>query len=628
MNSFWKLEDFLLPLPLPAIVAVLMVCGFKYLGSRLIRQLHIESPPPIQSAAAFILVVAGVGEAAFLLSWAGVAYYWLLRTIAWSLVGLGLVELSTAGRKWLTQICSQIKSIYREQAFWGKAALIFSGITGAGLLLAALGPPTDADSLDYHLGVPLDILRHHGVFPRADWFFARMTGLGEYLNMVGLAGGTDILGACLQVAGMVLAIVAVTVPAKDNLDKILLAMAVIGCPVMAFLVPNQKPLMLPAAATTIAIILLAQRYQNVDRLTLAFSFGCACFAMSCKYPFLLSGAVVVGVGLWIAHRSGLLRWGGMIALMGYLVLVFPLQLKNYLFYGDPLSPLLERFRHPGDAALDRFSSFHSISHGSSWPLPLNLIIPDSLGSLTIVLGIGVLLFFLAIKEIKKPNGMRIILVSALLISPFTLVLSSIEPRYFLEPYLWIITVAALTAWSPAKKFIFKLLVGQVLLTALVAVYGAVALFPGALTSNLRDSIMSQAACGYETTKWLNKVLPIDSVVLADIRFVALMPRPFVSRDFLVFADLDDPSERAKVLSILRLHHINTLVLSLDPRGKMITYLNPYLSGCIAGPHEFKLASRNPWNRRGSGVQLVAYYVNFNHSLSADGVKQLQNSVVP
>ncbi|NIR58223.1 MAG: DUF1420 domain-containing protein, partial [Gammaproteobacteria bacterium] len=34
------------------------------------------------------------------------------------------------------------------------------------MFLAALGPVTDADSLDYHLGVPLDWLRHGGAYAR------------------------------------------------------------------------------------------------------------------------------------------------------------------------------------------------------------------------------------------------------------------------------------------------------------------------------------------------------------------------------------------------------------------------------------------------------------------------------
>ena len=55
MSPFLKLDDFLAPLPLPAIIALLMVCGIAYLGIRLVRWLSIEIPLPIHFAAGFIL---------------------------------------------------------------------------------------------------------------------------------------------------------------------------------------------------------------------------------------------------------------------------------------------------------------------------------------------------------------------------------------------------------------------------------------------------------------------------------------------------------------------------------------------------------------------------------------------
>ena len=46
---------------------------------------------------------------------------------------------------------------------------VLVGVILVVLLLAALGPATDADSLDYHLGVPLDWLRNGGAYARPDW---------------------------------------------------------------------------------------------------------------------------------------------------------------------------------------------------------------------------------------------------------------------------------------------------------------------------------------------------------------------------------------------------------------------------------------------------------------------------
>ena len=71
MNSFLKLDDFLVPPPLPAIIAVLIVLGIKYLGDRLLRKLYQESYPPIQAAAAFISTAAMLAAFVHLLAFAG-----------------------------------------------------------------------------------------------------------------------------------------------------------------------------------------------------------------------------------------------------------------------------------------------------------------------------------------------------------------------------------------------------------------------------------------------------------------------------------------------------------------------------------------------------------------------------
>jgi len=40
--------------------------------------------------------------------------------------------------------------------------------------LSAIAPPTDADSLDYHLGYPMKVLRDRGYFPAETGFIAAL----------------------------------------------------------------------------------------------------------------------------------------------------------------------------------------------------------------------------------------------------------------------------------------------------------------------------------------------------------------------------------------------------------------------------------------------------------------------
>jgi hypothetical protein len=613
MIPFLKLEDYLAPPPLTAIIAVLMVLGILYLGKRLVAALYPESPGPLPRAACFIIVAALVAAAVHLLAFLKLAYLWPLRAMAWSLVILGALELSRLNRKNWSHFWRQLALIFQEQSFWGRAALVLLGITLAGFGLAALGPATDYDSLHYHLGVPLEVLRRHGAYPRPDWLFARLMGLGESLNMLGLAAGTDNLGACLQFAGLLAALATITSLAKDNLHRILLAMGVIGCPAVAALMFSQKPQMLPLAANTVALIMIARRFPTIDRLTLLLALGCVFFAMACKYTFLLTGSIVLGAGLVAAYRCGRLGWALVFALAGYLVFVFPGHWQNYLFYGDPISPLLERFRPQGDVIVTRFASYLKAPYvGGPLLYLLRLFVPNAWGWIYNSLGLGTLLIFWVIKDLRGVGPPRVFLICAFLAILSIVAVGQPLHRFLLEPYYWVIAAAATVSWRPALSYLFRLMVCQMLMVAFMAGWGAMMLFPGALTVSRRHNIMQQAAVGYPYMRWLDEKLPPDAVVLLpEHGLEALMPRPFFTTWRIRFYKIKDPGEAQRVRAIIASYKVNTLVAFLPWDTDLVKILAPYLGERVAGPQEFILKPRNPWNTV-TVFQIVAFRLKMDH----------------
>ena len=64
-------------------------------------------------------------------------------------------------------------------------------------------------------------------------------------------------------------------------------------------------------------------------------------------------------------------WGAVgVALGAYLVLLFPVHLQNLLFYGDPISPFLERYKSGGDRLIIAFADSARLSLGAGFlPLP-------------------------------------------------------------------------------------------------------------------------------------------------------------------------------------------------------------------------------------------------------------------
>src|SRR5262245_50220081 len=116
------------------------------------------------------------------------------------------------------------------------------------LFATALGPVSDIDSLDYHLGVPLAWLRHGSATSLPEWFHARLVGVGEGLSLLGLALGGDSLGAVFQASGLVVAVIAVTAGRRRLEDRLLAMTLVTASPILLSLIATQKPMLLPAVS--------------------------------------------------------------------------------------------------------------------------------------------------------------------------------------------------------------------------------------------------------------------------------------------------------------------------------------------------------------------------------------------
>jgi hypothetical protein len=607
-QPFMRLEDLLLPPPLPAMLALLMVLGTLHLSRRGARWLRGGATNPVEFSAAFVLTTGLLAALVHALAWGGYASVSAMRLGGWALAALGVLELSS----WRLEGAKHfLRKHFREASLAERCALALSIVTVIGLFAAALGPATDADSLDYHLAVPLDWLRHGGAYPRPDWFTARYVGLGESLNMLGLAAGTDGLGAAFQAASLVVALLGVTAFARTQADQLFAVLLVVACPVMGTLITAQKAQLLPAAALTVALVICVQRFKRFDPPTALLAFGCAAFAMASKHSFLLTGSVVVFVGLVAAVRAQRLRLA-LLALTGCVaMLAVPVFARNFVFYGDPISPLLERWRPGGDPAVISFARHlreygGGVTLGRLARLPLDLAVTVSpgytlkLGYLHDVLGLGVFGFLLALRE-RGPA--RQLLLAALAAFALLAAFSQLWPRYFLEPYLWCAAAAAAVPSRPLKALIFKTLTVQAVPVAGVAVYLGVVLFPGALTPTGRERVMTQMAQGYAEAKWLDSTLPSDAVVLEDFRYWALFPRPFVVGDRFLFLT-DVPNWKQQLTEFVREKRVTVLVTRYPIESPHYRWLATRYGTPLAGPAKFPNAARSPFNRFGLTTWIV------------------------
>lgn len=583
MNGFLTLDEVVLPAPLPALMSLVLVAGFTGAGDSLLRRLRPAAGVQ-ERCAAFIVATAVWGAAAHGLAMAHLASFPLLRILS-----LAAVVFAPSSVGLLRGAFEWWRGGWRVWDRAGRFAMSTVLISLLGLLLGALGPVTDPDSLDYHLGVPLDWLRHGGVTNTPHWLHARIVGLGEAVNMLGLAAGTDGLGALLQVAGAVILVAALWSLGESVRARMLGALLALP-PVIVPLATAQKPQLLPAAATLVAFLLARTAETELD---FALVFGCAGFAMSCKYSFWISGGLVVGYALLRARQNN--RIWQALGCSGIAAALFalPLLARNWNLYGDPFSPFLEGvLRANPQGEILQFAQYlkdagESHTAGGAGRFLVSLLVPSGPGSIQSVLGAGVLAFAV----VRGGAGWRFAMAGSALLLLFTVWQGQMAPRYALEPYLWCAAVATAGEWSRAKAVLFYGLAAQTAGVAAMAVFAGAVLFPGALTPGLRHLVMERSTFGYEEMEWIDGIVPPGTKIMVESRAYAVFPRPF----FIAECAACGPTPMLELLQAGGggAAHGSVLILDNPPQGEPP-------AGCrlvrFAGPVRLRKATRNPLNR--------------------------------
>ncbi|HSN92354.1 MAG TPA: DUF1420 family protein [Anaeromyxobacteraceae bacterium] len=593
MTDFLTLDRLVLDPPLPAILALLLLLGLGALGEAVARALRAAGA--LEHAAAFVVAAGLAAAAVHAAAWAG----WLspapLRVFGLGLAALGLawaVGRARAALAWGRRSLVEIGRLGRLERAGAAAALAVLVL----LLLAALGPPTDADSLDYHLGVPLDWLRAGGARARPDWMNSRLVGIGEAWNLLGLAAGTDAAGAVLQWAGLAACATALASLPESPRDRLLAALFSLAAPVVLFLVPTQKPQMLGVAGTTVALALAVRDPRGPGLRAAGLAAASLAVAIGLKHSFVLTAWPVAGALVLAARRGRSARPALGFLLLAFCVFDLPLLARNLAAWGDPLTPLLERFRARPDPSVVAFAEYlRSYAGDRSLPhllrLPLEITATWRPGDVTTVLGIGTL----AAPFVVRGAGGRTrpLLLAAGGAALAVVLLGQLAGRFFLEPYLWAGAALALSGREGAKRAFTALLAGQAALVAAFAAVGAALLLPGALAPAWRIAVMDRAAAGHAELRWAGEVLPPEARLLLFSRFRALAPRPFLSGEIAERAA--GPRGTRALVEAVGERRVDAVLApaGADPR---LDAIEAACAARVLGPRDFPAATRNPFNR--------------------------------
>ncbi|EKQ90135.1 DUF1420 family protein [Leptospira borgpetersenii] len=484
---------------------------------------------------------------------------------------------------------------------------VFIMLLTIGYAFLALCPVTNADSLDYHIGVAIEILNQGKMPVFSGWFHGRLAGNGEVLNALGLAIGAEQFGSLLQFSGLlgiygILAFYSFMEKGSVNDDSVwrkIIIIAFLSSPVLIFLVSSPKPQLLQIGMTSFAVILFLEIISKTkaDKSKL-FIFNLICLltmsVTQTKFSFFLSAFLIGFFSIFLLGSIRLFFCGTLIAIFSFILIIFPSifwKIENYnsSIMDALVSPL------PGSLpGVDLFEVALRSYKDSTLSFPLSLIFPNQFGVITTVIGVGLLLVIFV-----RPTAPTLLLnVMIFLFVVLGSLIGQKASRFFLEPFVWmlisLISFNSFRKWNIGfmKKVVNTGILLQACATLAIISVGIYQLFPGIFSVSMREKIMSQYANGYSLMKWADLVLPKDAVLLSQHRSISLSQRKTLSLDWASFVDFNS-AVASPYLKQIKDENVTHILMFED------TTQNIPFSGCIGntiGKTKSSQATRNPFNR--------------------------------
>ena len=615
----YSLDQWVAVPPLSLIYSLMLICGLDLIGAFSLRLLGYQSTKVTDWIRWQAPMFGAMSLTIFLYPAALAGYFSLavIKSVAFLCCFLGLINVISTGRSlWLYRLDVFDLKI-RDRLDWLNYALLFLLITGMGLL--ACGPVTNADALDYHLGVAIAILNEGQMPVVPEWIHGRLAGNGEVLNAFALSIGAEQFGSLLQyvslmgIFGTIRFGTPFRVAALNTKQKELISLAAFSAPVLLFLVSTPKPQLWPISMTSFAFTLVVHpqlSWHQKGRALLNFMLICIlCMTASqAKFNYLLGGGIVGTIALARMKCERLLFPASVIfAVTVLLILLPPVSWKVHVFQAHWMEVFLTPLpgHLPGDDAYLQIAK-NAKDLGNLFSFPLLLFVPTSFGAFSTLLGFGGVVL-IGMRAGRDP-WIRAGILGSVVLVVLSVGLAPLSARVYVEPYFWLMILLSFqtATWDCRQYYYIKWVVfAQACIFVIACWFGVFTQLPGALSEQWRKQAMRQMANGYEIMEWLDGALPKNAVVLNGQRSMALVPRDAVAYDWSNYSD--PKSSTADIyLNRLRERKVSHFLVLAEITPSMPLY--KCFGEIAAGPGIGHIATRNPFNQ---GATYRAWIVEFD-----------------
>tara|TARA_B100000989_G_scaffold260293_1_gene210842 strand:+ start:124 stop:1944 length:1821 start_codon:yes stop_codon:yes gene_type:complete len=478
-------------------------------------------------------------------------------------------------------------------------------------LLISLGLITDADSLDYHLGVPLYILNNESYPKIKFWMHLTKSGSGEIFYTIGLINNALQLPGLTQFAGIIsiFGLFQKKIKFKNNQDDFYITLIALSCPVLIFFISSAKvQLVYVAASTLIFTLIFFSDYKLLNNLKLIILINIIFVtAISAKFSFALSSFI-----LWFALLVISYKYKFHLKYIFVSIIIFSYILLPRSYYRFDLYDfkLIESLFKPLPLHLYGYGQLYEslTSCGYNGCFPYWLIFPKNLGTFTETLGIGSIAILLI--KFKKTNVFYFAMAVLIIQIFFSAIFGPNNARWYIEPFMWGLITIKIFGFRNLilKKIFFNIGMFQSLVILIVLFYGVYSLTPGSFSENQSNRILSKNADGYKLFKWANKNLSSEDIIISTHRSFALGGKKFIPGDIMLYIDVNN-EESIIYFEELKKFKPNLILFY----GSKKNYQK--LSGCLGELLFYKKnistkGSRNPFNRMYEKFDGYIYKFNY------------------
>jgi hypothetical protein len=465
------------------------------------------------------------------------------------------------------------------------------------LFFLSLSLNTHGDSLGYHFVVAKKLLTSGKYVADITHFHSLLAGSGEILIAIGLYFGSEQFGSLVQFSGLI-SIYGIFKKLKQN-DKYFYLLLILTTPIILFLSSTAKPQLFHICSS--AVIFTLFFFENEKSLTknekiwkMILSIFVLIVSVTAKFNFLISSFLLGLIILYNSFKDKNLLYFIFIFTIAFFIFYFPVlnwRLSNFggNFFQYIYSPLpldiigIQEFRE----YLINFGRQNNI---------INLFFTTKLKVFSNSIGIAFLYIFII--NFKNLKALTAIIISSLYIA-IHYFYGQLMGRSLLEPLFWVLLICARYGVIYRSTILEYLCRIQSLVVISAIIFGVYSLFPGSLSSSLKDKVLSQNANGYSLFKWANTKLKSEDVSFSIHRSISLGKSEFLSTDFLPYVDFTAKASEIFEKAINKKNPDYILTWSfINEEPKLY-----YLKNCVGKLVYYKkdigtFEARNPFNRGG------------------------------